>query len=202
MQLLRVTVFLTVVLAAFACKKPVVDIMQPPNLSNLKWGQGIDSAVRSFTGLGWQVLRKTPESLDLGVSPMDAEQLKEELLEDMPIPYRLTLFFHADRLTVARFLRRDTGTNTGKFFENIKNSYGLSAPVWTGDRKREDSPTGNIRYEQEMIFEKPDVYIKIFRNEVKMKEDQLNSIAGDELEISIFSRVENPGISVDGLKEP
>lgn len=83
----------------------------------------------------------------------------------------------------------------------LKKEYGLDRPVSATDEKVTTTEAGNTIREKELFFENEEVVARMITSTVTPAEKDLQDGLNDEVELMLFSREENPGISAAALQK-
>lgn len=176
-----------------------------PGPAAFSWGQNPDQAISGLSAQGWLLQSQEDGKTVLSFPISEDPELEESELfaeaEKPDEPYTITLYFNEDRLTIATIQRRDTGENIEKFLEVIKELYDLQKPAVSRSGEPETTPAGNAIQTSREVYENESYVIKVDRTKVKVVEERMKGGLNDLVEIQVFPRSENEGISVEGLKE-
>lgn len=188
----------------FSCgKSSPIPMDRPVPRDLLRWGSGTGVIKTKLKAVGWNVISDSNDSVAFSLPVDRLEDFRESDLtpEDAPAPYEMEYYFNSDRLSTVRIIRRDTSSSIDEFEKNMLSLYEIQGPAWTGKENTRKTETGNEIKESVSIYETPDMIIKAIRIRVNTVEKDIRDGMFDELEMRIFSKEENEGISVAGLSE-
>ena len=202
-SLMAATIILMVV--AIACSDDNARLDSPPSLNAFAWGESLETSADRLARLGWQKDRMQDGRLFLTL-PIASEE--DQAAANMmgtaaPDKYRIILNGPADKLFVTIVQRNDSNAEIETFFENVKSAYKLNAPAWDSGPGVETTDAGNKLTDQTRIYETDDLLIVATTNKLEANErvSATDTDLGDgtSLELILYSRSLNEGISVDAL---
>lgn len=176
-----------------------------PGPGDLPWGESRDATISSLSGSGWTLVSDSNEAVvlsypvsrdqDIEASDLFAEAEKPEE------PYTLTLFFKDNALTIARVQRRDTSENVAEFLKKIKQAFSLKEAAVDSPESSETTEAGNVIKTKQQIFETDDFVLKLNRTTVEPAEEKMKGGLNDQIEIQLFPKARNEGISAEALSK-
>lgn len=182
-------------LAAFTvCKKGRPDPDKPP-LELMKWGTSRADTEKLLKKHGWQV-EEWADFLRAGIPPEgDARPDPDEL------PFQITFYFQNDKLNIVQIQIRNSPERTAVFETNLREAFKLLTPVHNRVMPERVTEAGNRIKETHALFDAGEIFIKVYKSQVQVAEARVEDVA-DELDVMIYSKKENEGISADGLLVP
>lgn len=184
------------------CKKNKQRIVRPPELNDFVFGGSRKENNGVLIQQGWNLLRENKNSVEF-VWPVEIpEELKRQSLDaKSSVIDQIILLFENEQLNIVRIIHRDTAKNMNRYVANLNMDYDLTQPSWSATPTDESTATGN-RITQEMdLYETEDFIFKIFRTSFHVVEKDMQGGLNDKIECLIFARQQNPGISLEGLRE-
>lgn len=183
------------------CSRSEIDMETAPPLSTFAWGSNSKKAMEKVQSKGWNLISSSDTSAEFTLPVDELKDFKESKIvsDEIPMPYRIHIYFDNDVMSMARIIRRDTTEQIDTFVKNTMDQYSLKTPAWTSDEHVSETESGNKISETVSIYDTGSELIKIFRVRVQPVLEKLKGDMHDDAEIRIFSKEHNPGISVEGL---
>ncbi|MBW7858462.1 MAG: hypothetical protein H3C43_09265 [Leptonema sp. (in: Bacteria)] len=174
--------------------------------TELPFGESAGAVEKFFIKKGWHLIEKSDIHLTFGFPNPIPEDLKE-----LPVmgeehfdsdkdnePYIIQTWLNPEQIAVVMVVRRiDTSDRIDKFFEEIKTKYQISEFEKT--ETSETSSAGNQMIDTKSISENDDRIMLILRSKIRPTEEKLKNGMNDEIEIRIYPKKWNQGITVESL---
>lgn len=168
----------------------------------IHWGSEPADLISGLEKAGWIKKDETEDRVDM-VMPVsdshDAGMIKTSM-DDLS-PFHITAYFSKKRLSAIRFIRRDKGAVIAPFIAELKSLYDLGVPAWSSEEKISKTETGNVMHEKTFLFESEEGFARMITSTVDPSEHNLEQGMFDEVELMLFSRKENEGISLKALQD-
>tara|TARA_B100001939_G_scaffold283511_2_gene252884 strand:+ start:35004 stop:35621 length:618 start_codon:yes stop_codon:yes gene_type:complete len=187
----------------FSCSETKVSA-PVPGPAAFAWGKASDRAVSGLSSQGWTLVQDSgdlvilsyPISEDAGINESDLFADAEKPEE----PYTIRLYFNQEKLAIARIIRRDISENVDSFEKDIISAFGLKEAAISKGPDSETTEAGNEIKTGERIFETDQYVLKLIRTTIIPAEEKMKGGLNDQLEIEVYPRSENQGISAEALK--
>lgn len=186
--------FILACIVIAGCKRGRPDPDRPP-VELMKWGTKRSETEGLLGKQGWQV-DESPDYLRAGIPPEEGQKVDPEEL-----PFQLTFYFQNDRLNIVQIQIRNSPERMAVFEKNMKEVFQLQQPLHNRAMPERVTEAGNRIKETHSLFETTESFIKIYKSQVQVAETRMEEVA-DELDIMIYSKKENEGISAEGLLVP
>lgn len=183
-------------LVPLACKKGRPDTDKPP-VTLLLWGQDRGSIESQLKKEGWDI-DKTTEYLRATVGP---EKENEGLPAPDESPYQLTFYFQNNKLNIVQIQIRNSPERVGEYDKNAVKIFKLTTPVLQKTLPIRTTETGNRIKETHTLFDAGEIFIKVYKSQVEIAESRVEEVP-DEMDVMIYSKKENEGITAEGLLNP
>lgn len=177
--------------------------------SELPFGEKSDNIEKFFIKNGWQLIDKSDIHLTFKFPNPIPEELKklpvmgEENFDSMngieeTEPYIMQIWLNPEQIAVVMVIRRiDTSDRIDKFFEEFKTKYQISE--LQKNETSETSSAGNQIIDTKSISENDDRIMLILRSKIRPTEEKLKNGMNDEIEIRIYPKKLNQGITAESL---
>jgi len=187
-------VFIACLAAVAACKRGRPDPDKPP-MELMKWGTGRADTEKLLSRQGWQV-EQSADYLRAGIPPEG-----EGTPDPDELPFQMTFYFQNDRLNIVQIQIRNSPERTAIFETNLREAFKLQPPVHNRAMPERITEAGNRIKETHSLFDAGETFIKMYKSQVQVAEARVEDVA-DELDVMIYSKKENEGISAEGLLVP
>ncbi|MDH5655767.1 MAG: hypothetical protein OEZ34_07665 [Spirochaetia bacterium] len=179
------------------CSKPVPST-DPIDPDLLKWGSSISHMDSVFLKHGWIEIASSEGRKDYTLKIGDDDETFDPIMDEVVYPYKASLFFNQNRLSIARIFRSGSKEEIKKFKEDFLSKNSLGSPEWESIDQTVKTQSGNSHNVSSRIYSSEEILVKIHENSIVSKETKVKD---ESIEIQIFSIKENEGISVKGLAE-
>jgi hypothetical protein len=187
-------ILIACIAAISTCKRGRPDPDKPP-VELMQWGTKRADTEKLLAKQGWQI-QEWADFLRAGIPPEgDARPDPDEL------PFQMTFYFQNDRLNIVQIQIRNNPERTAIFEKNLREAFKLQAPVHNRDMPERVTEAGNRIKENHSLYDAGETFIKIYKSQVQVAEARVEDVA-DELDVMIYSKKENEGISAEGLLVP
>ncbi|MCE9599257.1 MAG: hypothetical protein K8S54_14940 [Spirochaetia bacterium] len=183
-------------LLPIACKKGRPDTDKPP-MSLLLWGQDRGNVESQLKKEGWDV-DKTAEYLRATVGP---DKENEGLPAPDESPYQLTFYFQNNRLNIVQIQIRNSPERVSEYDKNAIKLFKLTTPLLQKSLPVRTTETGNKIKETHTLFDSGEMFLKVYKSQVEIAESRVEDVP-DEMDVMIYSKKENEGITAEGLLNP
>jgi len=116
-------------------------------------------------------------------------------------PYQLTFYFQNNRLNILQIQIRNSPERTQIYDQNLKTAFKLTQPVLTKVLPARTTEAGNRIKETHSLFDTGETFIKVYKSQVEIAEARVEDVP-DEMDIMIYAKKENEGITAEGLLNP
>ncbi|MBI40364.1 MAG: hypothetical protein CMF59_12245 [Leptospiraceae bacterium] len=174
-----------------------------PGPAAFAWGESSDQAISGLSSQGWTLINDSGDLVVLTYPISEDAELESDLFADVEKPdepYTIRLYFNNEKLAITRIIRRDTTRNVDSFVKDISSAFGLKDPAISSEPEKETTEAGNQISSSEQIFETEEYVLKLIRTTVVPVEEKMKGGLNDQVEIEIYPRSENEGISAEALK--
>jgi hypothetical protein len=178
-------------------------------VSQISWGSNADTIVKSLEKTEWKLTQQKPDLIEFKIR-YEGEAADTGLLKDLPNePHTLTFFLNSDRAAIVQMIRKDSRENLAAYHKKAEEMYGLKKPAWESGEKvfKNEEENGGMITESVKIYETDNHLAKVVYNKIdadlvpeKMK-SAVKNVFADRLEIILYSKKENQGLSVSALSE-
>lgn len=204
-RMIRLTAYLLNLTAAFlllACRSEGRVAVERIALKELPFEADRTTTESFFEKSGWQKLEQSDDRIVFFFPAAVPEELRKlpVMGEEGPAPepYTLQVFFNPEGKAAIMILRRfDTSDRMESFFKAISEDYGLSGLRFS--EVTETSGLGNQRIESRGAIDTGDTVFLVLRSKILPVEERLKNGMNDEIEIRIFPKKLNEGITADAL---
>lgn len=199
----QISVTVVIILGLSACREQTADLSIPPEEDQFLWGQPVSETISNLKSLGFFIYEEDPQVVEL--IPVDHP---EEIHQDFDFPglssspYTISLFSYEGGLVAARIIRRDTSAVLADYNQVLLDLYGLSEPAYESSREIPSLETENIFIETDKFYETDDLIVRTSSIETRSPDPDVQEMLYDELEIQLFSKEHNPGITIEALAMP
>jgi hypothetical protein len=200
--------FLAVVLAALTalllsgCKSDKGEPVEHLALKELPFAADRITVESFFKKSGWQKLEQYDDRIVFFFPAAVPEELRKLPVMgeegQAPEPYTIQVFFnHEGRAAIMILHRFDTADRMESFFKAISEDYGLEGLQFS--EVTETSGLGNRITESKGAIDTGDMLFLVLRSKMLPVEEKLKNGMNDEIEIRIFPKKLNDGITVDAI---
>ena len=187
------------IIMATSCKqKEPVEILP---FQQLPFGTDSSKTQSFFESNGWQKLQTDNDQI-IYFMPTASKKNDElpAVMQDQhpPESYKFEVFFSPEGKAVAMIMTRfDSAERIDTFFKTITDAYGLGQAQWA--KKSETTQLGNQIEESIGVLDDGSTVFLIMRSHLIPIEEKLKAGLNDEVELRIFPKKYNEGISIDDL---
>lgn len=204
-RITRLPVYLLSLIATFllfACKSEGKGPVERIALNELPFAADRATVESFFQKSGWQKLEQSEDRIVFFFPAAVPEELRKlpVMGEEGPAPepYTIQVFFNPEGKAAIMILRRfDTSERLESFFKAVSDDYGLSGLKLS--EVSETSGLGNQLVESRGVIDTGDMLFLVLRSKVLPVEEKLKNGMNDEIEIRIFPKKLNEGITADAL---
>ena len=193
-------ILFTFLLSAACSEKVSAPIPGPASFS---WGQASDKTISNLSASGSMLESEEGAVATLSYPVSQDPELEESALfqdaEKPEEPYTVRLYSNEGKLSIVRIQRRDTTENVDAFMKVIKELYDLESPAIDKPGNDEKTETGNVIRSSEQIFENQQYVVRLNRTSVTATEVRIKGGLNDQVELQIYAKAENTGISAAAL---
>ncbi|MCB1302752.1 MAG: hypothetical protein KDK37_00650 [Leptospiraceae bacterium] len=172
--------------------------------SDFPWGTGQDQTISKLSAQGWVLEDQSAEKAELSFPVAEDAKIKDSKLfseaEEPSEPFTVELFFKDGKLTIVTIKRRDTTDKIDDFLKSIYADYDIEPSSDTVARK-DTTDTGNVITSSQQISESPEYVLKLNRTSIEPSEEKMKGGLNDQVEIQVFPKSYNEGISAEALKQ-
>lgn len=204
MKIVRMAIpFLLVALAAPGCKKTEKQPEEVLSLEAIPFAKDAAGAREAFEKAGWKVQSETPERSTFYFPAAVPEELRKLPVMGSqgpaPEPYTMQIFFHEGKAVAAILHRVDQTARMKAFAERL--SVACKLPTFQMNETREKTPGGNVLTEGKAVAETDDYVFQLMRSSMQPAEEKMKDGMNDEMELRIYPRRLNEGISAEALSK-
>jgi hypothetical protein len=193
-----------------SCKKEKPEALSPIPLSQIVWGSSSDAIIKAMEKTEWKLTDNKPDHLEFTIH-YENEIADTGILKDLPNdPYTATWFLNNGKLAIVQLIRKDSKSNLAEYMKKAEEMYSLKKPSWESEEKifkNKGENEGRIK-ESVKIYDGGTHIAKIIYSLIeadlipeKMKAET-KSVFTDRLEIILYSKTENQGLTVEALADP
>ncbi len=198
---LRSSVVTLSLLLLFAACKSDPESQEHLALKELPFGADRAATEGFFEQKGWKVLNQDDNRISFFFPAAVPEELRNLPVmgeEAAPEPYTVQVFFNPEGKAAVMILHRyDTTERLEGFFQTLRKNYGLENLELS--QKRETSKLGNELIESKGAVDTGDTVFLVLRSRVLPVEERLKNGMNDEVEVRIFPKDLNEGITPEAL---
>ncbi len=191
------------VMAAFqgACKKGEKNPEEVLPLESLPFGVSQAAVRERFERSGWKLQNETSEKSTFNFPSAVPEELRQ-----LPVmgetgspmePYTINVYFNKGTSVIAILHRVDQTERLKSFQERLSKEYAL--PAFTMKERSEKTPAGNTLSESRGAAETASYVFMLLTAHITPAEQKLKDGMNDEMELRIFPRKFNEGITPQAL---
>lgn len=203
MAILPLLVFALGLVAASGCKKGEKQPEEILALDAIPFARDAADARAAFEKAGWKVESETPERSTFYFPAAVPEELRKLPVMGSqgpaPEPYTMQLFFHDGKAIAAILHRVDQTARMKVFSERLTGACKL--PAFQMEESTEKTPGGNVLTEARGVAENGEYVFQLMRSSMQPAEEKMKDGMNDEIELRIYPKRLNEGISPEALRK-